>query len=143
MSKHLSKECFYKLPSGAEVHPCSLIIRDGIVMWKHALAVDNQFTAVPETQAQEQHIIKTAQRLEELNTWVSQDLEPWQSIRPYAWFDPTNPLLATGISVYFTHDFYSNHKLYDILIRHIHPHEALELHTNAYSCTTLPFFRRC
>jgi hypothetical protein len=62
MSKHLAKECLYHLPSGNSVHPCRLIIRDGTLMWKHALLSCNEFTAVPETQAHEQHIIKTAQR---------------------------------------------------------------------------------
>ena len=41
-------------------------------MWKHALISNNEFTSLPLSQAHEAHIMKTAQRLEELNTWVSQ-----------------------------------------------------------------------
>ena len=77
MSKHISKETFYPLPSGANVHPCRLIQRDGTLMWKHALLCSNEIH-LPKNQAEEQHIIKTAQRLEELNSWVSQGLEPWE-----------------------------------------------------------------
>ena len=40
MSKHLAKNCLYKLPSGNLVHPCRLIIRDGTLMWKHAFLAD-------------------------------------------------------------------------------------------------------
>ena len=107
MSKHLAKDCLYELPSGNLVHPCRLIIRDGTLMWKHAFLSLNQFTSLPATQAHEQHIIKTAQRLEELNMWVSQDLEPWQSFVPLAWYNPEDPLLYQGISVYFQHSVHS------------------------------------
>ena len=79
-----------------------LIHKDGSLMWKHALLYDN-IPYIPETEAQEQHIIKTAQRLEELNSWVSQDNEPWECLQPVAWFNPTEPELQTGYSVYFKH----------------------------------------
>ena len=59
MSKHISKETFYPLPSGANVHPCRLIQRDGTLMWKHALLCSNE-VHIPSNQAEEQHIIKTA-----------------------------------------------------------------------------------
>ena len=139
MSKHLVKGCFYQLPSGSAVHPCRLIMRDGTLMWKHALLFFNKFTAVPQTQAHEQHIIKTAQRLEELNTWVSQDLEPWESIRPCAWYDPSTTNLSDGISVYFNHSVHPAKFLYAQLIEHVQPHETLELHDDG----NLICFKRC
>ena len=138
MSKHLVKGCFYQLPSGTAVHPCRLIMRDGTLMWKHALLAFNEFTSVPLTQAHEQHIIKTAQRLEELNTWVSQDLEPWESIRPCAWYDPCTPNLSDGISVYFNHSVHPAKFLYAQLLEHVQPHETLELHDGE-----LVYFKRC
>ena len=81
MSKHLSPDIFYDLPSGTKVHPNRLIQRDGSLMWKHALW-SKGFVHVPQTEAHEAHIIKTAQRLEELNCWVSQGLEPWDFLKP-------------------------------------------------------------
>ena len=65
MSKNIDKKIFYQLPSGLSVHPCRLIVRDGTLMWKHALYKD-----MPECQAHEAHIVKTAQRVEELNAWI-------------------------------------------------------------------------
>ena len=82
MSKHISPSYFYKLPSGAKVHPCRLILKDGSLMWKHALLNQNN-AALPECEAHEQHIIKTAQRLEELNSWVSQDLRTVELFSSY------------------------------------------------------------
>ena len=76
MSRHISPESFYELPSGNRVHPCRLIHKDGTLMWKHAILIDNEVAAMPECEAHEQHIIKTAQRIEELNSWVSHDLDP-------------------------------------------------------------------
>ena len=73
MSKHISPSYFYNLPSGNKVHPCRLIHKDGTLMWKHALLHQNEHK-LPASEAHEQHIIKTAQRLEELNSWVSSDL---------------------------------------------------------------------
>ena len=127
MSKHLKKECLYQLPSGSAVHPCRLIVRDGTLMWKHALLCNNAFTALPETEWQEQQIIKTAQRLEELNTWVSQELEPWECLTPYAWFDPDNKNLADGTTVYFNHSIYPAADVYEKLKSHVQPHETLAM----------------
>ena len=87
MSKNIDKKSFLALPSGASVHPCRLIQRDGTLMWKHALLHQNVLS-LPEDQATEVHIVKTAQSLEELNSWVSQGLEPWESIRVHAWYLP-------------------------------------------------------
>ena len=142
MSKHLAKNCLYKLPSGNLVHPCRLIIRDGTLMWKHAFLSLNQFTSLPATQAHEQHIIKTAQRLEELNMWVSQDLEPWQSFVPLAWYNPEDPLLYQGISVYFQHSVHSPQYVYEALKEKIQPHEKLKYVDITVGRPAL-FFQRC
>ena len=137
MSKHLDKDYLFSLPSGISVHPCRLILKDGTLMWKHSLLSKDGVTYVPHAQSQEQHIIKTAQRLEELNSWVSQDLEPWQGFIPYAWYSPFDEELTQGISVYFTHASLSNEDIYTQLQPHIQPHEALEQRDN------LLFFKRC
>ena len=137
MSKHIAKECFYNLPSGAVVHPCRLILKDGTIMWKHALLYKNELLALPETEAQEQHIIKTAQRLEELNSWISLDLEPWECLQIQAWFVPCEAELTDGISVYFKHLIHDNSTVYDTLLSHIQDHETLELRANYL------FFKRC
>ena len=57
-------------------------------MWKHALLHQNECPAYLQTQAHEQHIIKTAQRIEELNSWVSQDLIHGSSLNLLRWYDP-------------------------------------------------------
>ena len=44
MSRHISPEFFYKLPSGAQVHPNRLLVKDGTLMWKHAFLNNNEFT---------------------------------------------------------------------------------------------------
>ena len=88
MSKHISSGFMYNFPSGLTVHPCRLIQRDGTLMWKHALLSNNEFKSLPIEIAHEAHIIKTAQRLEELNAWVSQGLDPWEYLRPVNWYDP-------------------------------------------------------
>ena len=132
MSKHIAQHHFYQLPSGNAVHPCRLIQKDGTLMWKHACAV-----SIPLEEAHEQHIIKTAQRLEELNSWVSQGLDPWQCLLPVTWYIPTEPELYQGISVYFKHTDYSSRDVYDKLINHIQSHESLELRQDYL------FFKRC
>ena len=137
MSKHLDQNYLLNLPSGSCVHPCRLIHKDGTLMWKHALTIKDGITYLPKQQSVEQHIIKTAQRLEELNSWVSQDLEPWQGFSPYAWYSPFDEELTQGISVYFTHVSLGNEDIYTQLLPHIQPHEALEQRDN------LLFFKRC
>ena len=143
MSKHLSKDALYKLPSGAQVHPCRLIIKDGTLMWKHAMLHNNRFTSLPITEAHEQHIIKTAQRLEELNVWVSQDLEPWESLMPIAWYDPEVEELNEGISVYLHHPVHSATHVYNILINHVQPHETIHLIDDQFPKADVLFFKRC
>ena len=142
MSKHLDKSCLYTLPSGDRVHPCRFIFRDGTLMWKHAFLCNNKFTQLPQTQAHEQHIIKTAQRLEELNVWVSQDLEPWECLTPHCWYDPGNADLSDGISVYFRHSVHPADSVYEILKNHIQPHETLKL-LDRFPRVPLLYFKRC
>jgi len=138
MSKHIAKEYFYHLPSGACVHPYRLIHKDGTLMWQHALKLYGEdLCFLPHTEAQEAHIIKTAQRLEELNSWISQDLEPWECFIPYAWYVPFEPELADGISVYFTHLVHDTDIVYEQLLPHIQEHENLEIRQNYL------FFQRC
>ena len=136
MSKNIDKKSFYDLPSGNKVHPCRLIQRDGTLMWKHAVLHQNVLT-LPTYQAEEQHIIKTAQRLEELNSWVSQGLEPWECFIPYAWYLPTEPELCKGISVYFKHSIHDTNHTIEKLLPHIQGHETLELRGNYL------YFQRC
>ena len=136
MSKHISPGFMYQFPSGLSIHPCRLIQRDGTLMWKHALLYQNELN-LPATEAHEQHIVKTAQRLEELNSWVSQDLEPWQCFIPYAWYSPYDSELTEGICVYFNHAIYKNNDIYNTLMPHIQSHETLEQRDE------LLFFKRC
>ncbi len=126
MSKHINPNYFYNLPSGAKVHPCRLIQKDGTLMWKHAL-LSNNAAILPTSEAHEQHIIKTAQRLEELNSWVSQDLEPWNFLVPSLWYSPTTPGYEEGISVNFTHSTKDMSEVYTALCNHILSHERLTI----------------
>ena len=137
MSKHINQKCLYKIPSGAAVHQCRWIHKDGTLMWKQALLCRDNEANIPECESQEQHIIKTAQRLEELNSWVSKELEPWQCFIPYAWYSPYDAELTDGISVYFTHAIYSNNDIFDSLLPHIQEYETLEQRDG------LLYFKRC
>jgi hypothetical protein len=134
--KHISPHVLYNLPSGNQVHPCRLIQKDGTLMWKHALLHNNKLT-IPLEHSHEAHIVKTAQRLEELNSWVSLDLEPWDSLVPIAWYVPSITELSQGISVYFKHFSQDINKVYDLLLPHVQDHETLQ-HRNQYL-----FFKRC
>ena len=136
MSKHINSNYFYPLPSGAKVHPCRLIQKDGTLMWKHAL-LNNNCAVLPVSEAHEQHIIKTAQRLEELNSWVSQVNELSDFLSPIRWYQPTEPQLSEGISVYFNHTTLGCNDVYDALYQHVLDHETLELHHGYLH------FRRC
>ena len=132
MSKHIAPTAFYELPSGSKVYPCRLIHKDGTLMWRHACEA-----AVPTDEAHEQHIIKTAQRLEELNSWVSREMELWNCLLPVAWYVPDNPELSEGISVYFKHTVHQLDNVYSYLKPHIFSHEKLELRREYIH------FRRC
>ena len=136
MSKHLSKDLFYDLPSGTQVHPCRLIHRDGTLMWKHALLHLNTVT-LPKTQAVEAHIVKTAQRLEELNKWISMDLEPWECFNVKAWLINDHSELSEGISVYFQHLTFDNKFVKEKLTSHVREFETLEERGKHL------FFKRC
>ena len=137
MSKNIDKDFLIELPSGLAVHPCRLIHRDGTLMWKHALMYKQKFWHVPETQAQEAHIVKTAYRLEELNTWVSQNLEPWECLEPVTWYAPNLDKFKEGISCLFKHTIHDNETVYDCLKDHIQDQEELELRSRNL------FFKRC
>tara|TARA_R100001082_G_scaffold308_2_gene177 strand:+ start:5341 stop:5751 length:411 start_codon:yes stop_codon:yes gene_type:complete len=136
MSKYISPSALYKLPSGQNVHPCRLIHKDGTLMWKHALLHNGEIT-IPINEAHEAHIIKTAQRLEELNSWISQDLDPWECLIPINWYVLNDSELNQGISVYFKHSLLDNYQTYHALIPHIQDHELLELKLNQI------YFKRC
>ena len=136
MSKHISPNYFYALPSGTKVHPCRLILKDGSLMWKHALLNQNK-ASLPECEAHEQHIVKTAQRLEELNSWVSQDLEPWNFLVPTLWYVPGLTGYEEGISVNFTHSTKDIAEVYDVLCNHTLAHETLNLRDKYI------YFQRC
>ena len=139
MSKYFAKEQLYDLPSGNLFHPLRYIIRDGTLNWSNALRTkqdDNLF--IPSNLAHEQHIIKTAQRLEELNTWIMQpEFELHDCLIPDQWYNPCNSELSQGISVYFRHRIFSNNYVYQKLLPHIKPHEDMELRDNHV------FFKRC
>ena len=139
MSKYLSPNVFLKLPSGGQVHPSRLIQRDGTLMWKHALTQQNGEMAMPQEEAHESHIIKTAQRLEELNCWVSQDLEPWDCLQPYYWYDPNaaEDAFAQGYACLFSHCSLDNHEVYAKIKPHVHEYEELVLYGDGI------FFKRC
>ena len=103
MSSHINPDMFFILPSGTRVHPNRLIHKDGTLMWKHAFLYNNCFTALPSEQAHESHIIKTASRLEELNAWVSNSLDPWDCLRPASGTSLAAKNFDQGIAVQFTH----------------------------------------
>ena len=137
MSKHIAPSHFYNLPSGNKVHPCRLIQKDGSLMWKHALLTPGNVPVIPVEEAHEQHIIKTAQRLEELNSWVSQDLEPWNFLVPSLWYAPDVVGYNEGISVNFNHSIKDTSEVYDVLCNHILAHETLDLRDGYI------YFKRC
>ena len=136
MSRHISPEYFFKLPSETQVHPCRLIVKDGTLMWKHAFLSNNEFTSLPTELAHEQHIIKTAQRLEELNSWVSHSLDPWECLRPVKWYNPNEKDFEQGIAVQFEHTTLPSEEIIDTLISHKHEYETL-----TYDCGLFTFYR--
>ena len=105
-------------------------------MWKHALLHQNE-PYIPRDAAHEQHIIKTAQRIEELNSWVSQHLDPWEFLKPVAWYYPNNTDLNEGISLFFKHTSLDTIDVYRTLKEHLNEFETLEQKDNYL------FFRRC
>ena len=142
MSKHLAPNSLYELPSGAKVHPCRLIVRDGTIMWKHAFLNQNKFTCLPHLIEHEQNIAKVAQRLEELNVWVSQDLEPWDCLVSVAWYDPGIWQLEDGLGVYFKHHSHNSRFLFEELTQHMLAHESIKLVEGGYFADELIFYRK-
>jgi hypothetical protein len=132
MNKNLVPESLIHLPSGQSVHPCRMIIKDGTLMWKDAITY-----FVPSDQAHEAHIIKTAQRLEDLHTWVSEGLDCWEGFKISSWYNPLDPLLYQGIAVFFQHRSKPIDEVITILTPHIYEHETLD------STDRLIFFKRC
>ena len=141
MSKHVPANHLYNLPSGNNVHPCRLIQRDGTLMWKHALLYNNELN-IPTDQAVEAHIVKTAQRLEELNSWISNDSEPWECFVPIAWYVPNVAPLSQGISLFFKHATHNAEDIYDTLRKHTQEHETLKL-CPTYTGAKQLYFNRC
>lgn len=137
MAKGLAPDSMYELPSGLEVHPWRLIHKDGTLMWKHALLHHNHLVALPENMAHESHIIKTAQRIEELNSWVSKDREPWDCLMPHCWYNPEYDELSEGICLYMKHVSLPNSHVLEILKPHVLDHETLE------EREVFLFFKRC
>ena len=139
MAKQLDNSVFYKLPSGNKVHPYRLIHRDGTLMWKHALRCSYDKLYLPETEAHEAHIIKTAARLEELNCWVSQGLEPWDSLRPLLWYFAGHPHkpIAEGYACVFDHSSIDAKTVLEKIEPHIQEHETLIFQGNRL------YFKRC
>lgn len=134
MSKHIDPAVFLQLPSGQRVHPCRLIHKDGSLMWKHALG-DHPY-AIPATAAIEQHIIKTAGRLEELSSWLERegDLLP---LVPLCWYDPEQPGFEEGIAVLLETGSSDAGLLYEQLKSHVLGHETLAVAGDWL------YFRRC
>ena len=139
MHKYFKEDFFYNLPSGNSYHPARCIIRDGTLTWSDALhSKEDNRVFLPIEQAHEQHIIKTAQRLEELNTWLMKSTsELHDCFKPHEWFNPLKQELHQGIALYFTHRLYSPYYVHMALEPHIKPHESLEIHGEQL------FFKRC
>lgn len=137
MHKHIPKQYLYTLPSGVNVHPCRLIVKDGTLMWKQALLMQNKYLFIPESLAHEAHIIKTAQRVEDLNTWLIEDLNPWESLIPHYWYYPEDKELSEGIALYMKHFIHSNDYVLEKLTDHLQEHEALTIRDDYL------FFKRC
>jgi len=131
MPKHIDPSFLMALPSGALIHPCRLIVKDGIFSWKDACTVP------PQCLAHEAHIQKTAQRLEELNSWIRLNFEPWETLKVIAWYDPSVPELSEGISLYFTHQILDPTDTLEFIKPHILEHETLQIRGSDI------FFRRC
>jgi len=138
MQKYFAESTLYPLPSGNNYHPSRLIIRDGTLTWKDALYCKaTNKTYIPTELAHEQHIIKTAQRMEELNTWTSINMELWECIKPVSWFNPTMEGFEEGIMLTFKHLIFTNKLVWKRLVPHIKPHESL-IHGMEYLS-----FKRC
>lgn len=108
-------------------------------MWQDALKDALHRVHIPRMLAHEAHIIKTAQRLEELNSWVSQSLEPWECITPKLWYipDAEHKPFAEGYACHFVHKTLPVDELYENLKEHVHSHEQIKIDESSI------YFRRC
>ena len=106
-------------------------------MWKHALLHNNELVCLPMEHAHEAHIVKTAQRVEELNSWVSQDLDPWEFLKPVVWYMPGALDLSEGIAVYLKHTSLPTDLVVTSLKEHVQDHETLKMVEDYI------YFRRC
>jgi hypothetical protein len=108
-------------------------------MWKHALVNRKNKVNIPAELSHETHIIKTAQRIEELNSWVSHQLEPWECLVPTFWYSVGHPHTpySEGYACLLEHIVLPNDKVYELLLPHILSHEQLELEDFGL------YFRRC
>ena len=131
MSKHIDPDTFLVMPSGARWHPSRLIIKDGCLMWRMALGENLQ---LPLELSHEQHICKTAQRLEELSSWLENERE-LPPLLPVLWYAPEIAEYSEGIQV----KLQCKEPLLTLnqLGPHVLPHESLS-HENEYL-----IFRRC
>ena len=127
MDKQLSPTALYNLPSGNQVHPCRPIHRDGTIMWRHAVVSPYNELFLPETEAHEAHIIKTAARLEELNCWASQGLEPWDCLIPLMWYIPVHQHIpfSEGYACTFKHASIDTKTVLEKIRPHIQEFESL------------------
>ena len=64
--------------------------------------------------------------LEELNTWVSNHLDPWEFLKPVLWYYPDVDKFSQGISVCFKHTCLPAKDVYDVLVNHLNEYEKLE-----------------
>ena len=106
MSNAIRPDVFIKLPSGLNVHPQRLIVKDGCFSWSSALG-PHACTDV----AHEAHIIKTATRLEQLNKQVSDGLEPGRTATGALVFTGDTQIRG-GIAVLMTHAVRCIHHVY-------------------------------
>ena len=117
---------YIQLPSGAKVHPWRTIVRDGHLMWKHALMEDG-VVFEPLELSHEAHIIKTAGRLEALAAWADHgDADP-EGFVIDSWYDPSDDDHAEGISVLFRHSKLASCDCYCKIKDHLQSGEDLLL----------------
>lgn len=122
MSRHINPEHFINLPSGASVHPCRLIHKDGTLMWRHALAGSQ---VVPSELAIETNIIETALRIEELNSWASAFCEIWDCLMPIKWYEPADCHHNDGRRVLLDHTSMDNSDVFTLVSAHLKDGELL------------------
>lgn len=117
---------YLKLPSGAKVHPWRTIVRDGHLMWKHAL-MEEGVAFLPLELSHEAHILKTAGRLEALAAWADHgDSEPLGFVIDL-WYNHSEPDYDEGICVLFRHTKLAAADCYERIKDHLQAGEDLLL----------------